>query len=304
MFDNIIPGFGGFLLGLIPPLIYVYGDRSSFIFAMLIIVIIMFVCGFIAIHGVRESDELKEIFIRGYETADKKSFIETLKIVFRRRSFIIFILSYVIFQTAYTLYLASEIYFMKDVLRLEYSYAIYTAIATYLGFIISIPLWAKVVKKFKNAKTFTFSFLIIGLAFLPLLWITTIEEAIIYSFIGGFGFGCFYYVEMMVMADVHDDIATVMGKRQESTLLGISTLFERLALIFQVIIIGVVHIVTAYNPDPNAKQTPLAIWGIRIHAALIPAILCFAGFILLLKWYDLKDQKKKTMLSKLKEMGL
>ena len=72
----------------------------------------------------------------------------------------------------------------------------------------------------------------------------------------------------------------------------------------QAIIFGLVHILTAYNPDPYAKQTPLAIWGIRIHSGLIPSLLGFVGFFILLKWYDLKGEKKQEMLTKLKEMGL
>ena len=304
LYDNIIPGLGVFVLGLIPPLLIVYGDRSTYILAVLIIAIIMVVCAIFSIPGVSESDELKEVFIRGYEKAERISFFKTLKTVFKQRNFVIFIASYVIFTTAYTLYLASQIYFMKDVLGLPLYYAVYTAIATYIGFIISIPLWSKVVKKLKNANTYTLSFLIVGLCLLPQLWITTIEEAIIYSFIGGFGFGCFYYVEMMTLADVNDEVATVLGKRQESTLLGISMFFERLSLIFQAIIFALIHILTAYNPDPHAKQTSLAIWGIRIHSALIPSLLSFIGFIILLKWYDLKGEKKHAMLNKLKDMGL
>jgi len=304
LYDNIIPGLGVFVLGLIPPLLIVYGDRSTYILAVLIIAIIMVVCAIFSIPGVSESDELKEIFIRGYEKAERISFFKTLKTVFKQRNFVIFIASYVIFTTAYTLYLASEIYFMKDVLGLPLYYAVFTGIATYIGFIISIPIWSKVVKKLKNANTYTLSFFIVGLCLLPQLWITTIEEAIIFSFIGGFGFGCFYYVEMMTLADVNDEVATVIGKRQESTLLGISMFFERMSLIFQAIIFALVHILTAYNPDPHAKQTSLAIWGIRIHSALIPSLLCFIGFIILLKWYNLKGERKHAMVTKLKDMGL
>ena len=108
----------------------------------------------------------------------------------------------------------------------------------------------------------------------------------------------------MTFADVNDEVSTVFGKRQESTLLGISMFFERLSLIFQAIIFTLIHILTAYNPDPHAKQTALAIWGIRIHSALIPSLLSIVGFFILLRWYSLKGEKKQAMLAKLKEMGL
>ncbi len=61
---------------------------------------------------------------------------------------------------------------------------------------------------------------------------------------------------------------------------------------------------TGYNPDPQAKQTPLAIWGIRIHMALIPFLLGLIGFIILMKWYDLEKEKTIVIKQKLKQLGL
>jgi Na+/melibiose symporter-like transporter len=77
-----------------------------------------------------------------------------------------------------------------------------------------------------------------------------------------------------------------------------------MAFIFQVIILVLIHITFGYNPDPEAKQTALAIWGIRVHMALIPAILAIVAFFIVLKWYDLKGEKKQAIQTKMKEMGL
>jgi Na+/melibiose symporter-like transporter len=65
-----------------------------------------------------------------------------------------------------------------------------------------------------------------------------------------------------------------------------------------------VHVITGYNPDPGAIQTQLAIWGIRIHMALIPFILTFIGFFIMFKWFDLKGEKKERIFEQLKEKGL
>jgi Na+/melibiose symporter-like transporter len=75
-------------------------------------------------------------------------------------------------------------------------------------------------------------------------------------------------------------------------------------LIFQVFVIAIVHYATGYNPDPHATQTPLAVWGIRIHAALIPFLLGLLGFIVLLKWYDLEREETIVIKQKLKQLGL
>ena len=77
---------------------------------------------------------------------------------------------------------------------------------------------------------------------------------------------------------------------QEEMLAGILTLFFQFALIFQVIILTIVH--TVYNPDPKTIHTYLAQIGIRIHLAIIPYKLCFIVFYILFKWYNLEEKKK------------
>ena len=59
-----------------------------------------------------------------------------------------------------------------------------------------------------------------------------------------------------------------------------------------------------YNPDPYARQTPLAQLGVRFHMALIPAVLCFIAFLILLKWYDLEGEKKERLFTELEKKGL
>jgi Na+/melibiose symporter-like transporter len=80
--------------------------------------------------------------------------------------------------------------------------------------------------------------------------------------------------------------------------------FFRVAFLVQGVVIMVVHIATAYNPDPNAVQTPLAIWGIRVHTGLIPAILMIVISLIVYKWYDLTGERKESMLKELKAKGL
>jgi Na+/melibiose symporter-like transporter len=109
---------------------------------------------------------------------------------------------------------------------------------------------------------------------------------------------------MPVASDTMDEVATEMGRRQDGTLQGIRNFFFRIAIVVQGVVITVIHIVTNYNPDPNATQTPLAIIGIRIHAGLIPALLMLTISLIVYKWYTLEGEKKAEMVRKLKDMGL
>jgi len=301
---TIIVGFGALALTLIPTFFIVYGDRSSWALAMFIAVVVMLVFVLISISSVRESEELKEIFIRGYETAEKVSYFKTLKSAFRQKNFRVIIFNYLLFSIANMLYYANEIYFLKDVLGVPYSWAFYLYIANFGGYIISIPFWNWVAKKLGHVKTFTLGCLLVGVGYLPLLFITSVEVAIIYYFVSAWVWGCYYIMLFPIWSDVFDEFAVKTGKRQEASLTGIRTFFERMALIIHVVIIGVVHILTGYNPDPNAIQTPRAVLGIRILIGLIPTICLISAFFVVVIWYDLKDEKKEVMIAKMKEMKL
>jgi GPH family glycoside/pentoside/hexuronide:cation symporter len=133
---------------------------------------------------------------------------------------------------------------------------------------------------------------------------TTLFEVIIVIFIRGFFYGAVLISLNPLFADVNDENTLTVGKHQEGTLAGIRTFFYRFSLIFQALIFAVIHYATGYNQDPHAIQSPLAIWGIRIHAALIPFILGLIGFIIMMKWYDLEKEKTIVFKQKLKQLKL
>ena len=110
------------------------------------------------------------------------------------------------------------------------------------------------------------------------------------------------FINYAIFADVNDEVALTMEKRLESTLAGIRTVIYRISIVFEAIVIATVHILTNYSP--GATQTELALLGVRVHGAVIPAILCFISFLILIRWYDLKDDKKEALFAALKEKGL
>jgi Na+/melibiose symporter-like transporter len=143
-----------------------------------------------------------------------------------------------------------------------------------------------------------------GLSLIPFLWITSLEEAIIFSILRGFADSASYIVLLMILSDVYDEVTLATGKHQEATLQGIHNFFTRTAVILQAVIIATIHIVTGYNPNPHAVQTANALWGIRIHMALIPAICHLLAGIIILFLYDLKGEKQMILKNKLREKGL
>ncbi|MFX1337862.1 MAG: MFS transporter [Promethearchaeota archaeon] len=302
--QNIIPNTGTFLLSLIPPFLLIYGDRNSMITIVAIVLTIIFFCAFFLIPGIRESEEIKDRYLKGYDDQERESFWKLMKIAFHHKNYVIALMTYALYLAAYGLWLTSSIYFIKDVLRLPFRVTVYLQLAIFLGFTGFVPFWANVAKRLGHVKTYTLGCLLVSLTLLPTLWITTLWEAILYNFIGAFGFGCFYIMLYPIASDTYDEITADIGKHQEATLSGIRTFFFRTSLITIGLVISAVHILTGYNPDPDATQTPLAIWGIRIHMGLIPSLMMLFAFILMYKYYDLKDEKKQAMITKLRELGL
>ena len=274
LINNIVPRVLGMPLGFITFIIVEYGNRASYLLAACIVSIILVFVFILFIPGIRETEKMKERFIHGFMSLGG------------------------------TLYAASGIYFMKDVLDLPLYYAMYTGLAGFIGLMLFIPFWADVLRKIGQAKTMEISLLLIGVAFLPILWMKTLIEAIIYGFLGGVFSGGFWIALGPVAADVNDEFTITNEVHQEGTLSGISTFFFRLALIFQAAIFAFIHIITGYNPNPNADQTSLAIWGIRVHMGLIPSLLAFLSFLVMYLWYDLTGEKQLALKGKLKELGL
>jgi len=301
--NSILPQALVTTINIIVPIFYVYGDRSTVILAEIIVVFILSIFAILLIPSIRESEELKERFLRGYEKSGRDPFFKTMKTAFQQRDFVALLIVVMLFSTAWTLHLASHIYFTKDILRMPLTIAIYTYTASFLGFALFIPFWANIAKKYGHVKTMKIGALLVAIALTPGMWITTLWETILFQFVGGIAFGGFVIMIGPSTADVNDEFTVTTKKHQEGSLAGIRTFFFRFALIFQAIILTVVHLLTGYNPDPHAVQTPLAQWGIRMHLALIPSFLTLIGFFILYKFYDLKGDKKtliKTQLRKLK----
>ncbi|MHA1723408.1 MAG: MFS transporter [Promethearchaeota archaeon] len=304
IYTQIMPVLFGFIIGLVPLVFIEYGNKSSFEMVGLLLFLILGILFIVSIPGIKESEEVKERYLQGYKNKKTISFFKLIKIAMTRKNFMLSLLAYTLYTAAYTLYQASIIYFVKDILRLELDVAIFFNISYFLGALISAPLWGRFAKRVGHITTYILGLLLMGVSFFPLLWISTLIEVIVYSVLGGIANSCFTIMVMPIVSDCYDEVSVIIGKHQEATLLGIRNFFIRISLILQGIIISLVHVLTGYNPNPNAIQTRLALFGIRIHMGLIPTILCILGALGMIFWYDLKGEKKKVIQQKLQEMGL
>lgn len=300
----IFPGMILFFLMVLPLFIIKYGDKSSFVLNAIVSAIVMAICMIFLIPGIRETKEVKMRYIQGYENTERISFLSMMAISFKQKNFTVSLISSTLVSIATALNMASAIYFFKDVLGLPIIYSIYPTVAYFVALMITVPYWVSFAIKHGIVKTYILGVFLSALTYLPYLWVTTLEETIIYGVARGIAGSCFSVMLLPLIADCYDEVTLACGKHQEATLLGIRTIFMRSSIIFQALIFGYIHVITGYNPDPGATQTALAIWGIRIHRGLIPLILCLGATLVMILWYDLKGEKKIAMKSKMRELGL
>ncbi len=292
------------LVQVISSFMLVYGDPASFVRFATVATIVLFVMVILLFTGIRESEAMKQMFIASYEKEGKIGFFKTMKVSLKTKNFSISLLGYCCQITAMTLWGAAEIFMFKDVYQLDMTYSALPRIVGVLCVIGSIPFWSNYARKHGFKKTYWVAFILHGLAFIPFLFITDYLYIIIFYGIMYLFYSGEVIMLMPVASDTYDLVATRVGQRVDATMVGVRTFFYRVAFFIQAIVFFIIQTITLYNPDPHAVQTPLAQWGIRVEAALIPALILIGAGIIFRKFYTLEGAEKEALVKKLKDMGL
>ncbi len=306
---TLLLGFGVTGLGIVANIMIEYGDVASFQRFAIIVTILMTILMVLLFLGIKESDEMKEMFIQSFEKVEEVSFMKTMKAALKTKNFTVSLAGYTCQITAMTLIGASAIYMYKDVWQLDYSYAVLPAIAGLLTFLLLIPFWSNFARKHGFKRTYWTCFILHGLSYLPFLFISNDIPnfyllVIIFSVISGIFYSGEVIMLMPVASDTYDLVSSNVGRRVDATLVGVRTFFFRISFIIVAVVIGVLHLATGYDPNPYATQTLVAMWGIRIHAYLIPALMLIIMGIIFRKHYTLEGAEKEALVKKLKDMGL
>ena len=303
---TLLMGFGVTGLGIVSNLLIVYGDPSSFVRFAMIVVIIMVVLIVIIMLGIKESEEMKQMFIESVEKAETTGFFKTMKTALTTKNFVVSLAGYTVQITAMTLINTSQIYMYKDVYGLDYSFGVIPAIAGLVSFLLFIPFWSNYTRKHGFKQTYWLCFVLHGLSLIPFLFIVDYIYIIIFGFISGIFYSGEVTMLMPVASDTYDLVSSKMERRVDATLVGIRTFFFRVAFIIVAVAIGVTHIITFYDPYTTVlqDQTLLATWGVRVHAYLIPIIMYIIMGFIFRKFYTLEGSEKEALVRKLKDLGI
>jgi Na+/melibiose symporter-like transporter len=277
-------------------------NPSSFTIAALISVIVLIISLLIFFPGSRESDEIIDRFIIGYEKAEKISFFKTVKIAIKQKNFMLALFTYILFMIAMGLVNMNSVSFVSDVLKQpDQKIRITESFLMFASSLITMPIWYIATKKIENSTLFSLGLLVFGFVVLLNLFIVNVFQFFITAIFRGAAIAMFLIMLSPIFADCYDEIAVKTKKHQQATLLGVRNFFLKISVSVQSLIIASIHIITAYNPSTPSGE---ALFGLRLIQGLFPFLFCLLGGLIFYKWYDLKGEKKQEIMQKLHDMGL
>jgi GPH family glycoside/pentoside/hexuronide:cation symporter len=306
---RIVQGFATFLgiLGIVlsavlPPM-WVTKESESYRIMALLSVGIGFLLFLIILPGIYEDKHVREIYRKrkAKVTEDHKvSFLKTVKTLFSNRNFV----GKITFQFGYymstTVLQASALYVLVFLLDKPESDLILLMAPMLVGALVSTPFWLLVANKVNNNKKISLvAGILMFISYIPMIFVTRIEGWMLCLLFFGITLGGQWFMDPPTFADILDDAAVKTGKHQESVYYGFQTFILRFAGAFQAIIFSIVHILTTFPEGVNSLEDfllesdnpALALFGIRIHGAIIPAIVILITIFVFWKMYNLSPEK-------------
>jgi Na+/melibiose symporter-like transporter len=183
-----------------------------------------------------------------------------------------------------------------------------------VGALVSTPLWVRISQRVNdNKKMSIVAGLLMVASFIPMVFAVTRWQWVATLALFGVSLGGQWFMDPPTMGDVLDDAAVRTGKREQSIYYGFQTFITRFGEALKAATIAVAHIATGFvvgYPTLAGQQAAnpggwrLVILGIRVHTAIVPALLVLTMTIIFWRRYDLTPQKAAENRKKLEEMGI
>lgn len=294
-------GIIGITIGaLVPPLFIDDAYPGTFIIQAVILAVIGLVVITLAIPGCREDRETIDLYLE--KEREKTPFFKTMKTALSQKSFLVFIITYFLYRSLVVSFQSSVPYLVEFVLQEEETMVTILSAGFLIGALFSSPLWARLAQKSNDNKK---AMLISSSCMVIFTLLLAIIDQWTFFFIGmiiwGIGLGGYWTMISPVLADIIDESVVKTEKRQEGIYNGFLQFFGRLGILFQAVTFTLVHILTGFDVDPFAS---LAVFGIKLHMAIIPAIVMLIGTIVFWKFYKLTPDKVKDHQDRVIELKL
>jgi GPH family glycoside/pentoside/hexuronide:cation symporter len=288
--------------GAVVPTFFVrYGRPESYLKNALIFAAAGCFAAILLLPGVRETPEMIQRYLdQEARRSEAPSLVKQLKEALKRRNFLAFIILYFFYQSA-TISMTASIHYVGDYLLNGSSTTLIFA-GMLAGALAGIPVWLLLRKKIpSNQVLLSLSAGALALFCIPILFVTGYYGFVASMFVWGLAFGGFWMLMTPAMADVIDEIVVSTGKRDDGVYIGFRAFAGRLAYAVQAVSFWLVHVFTDFSSSPRGAK---ALLGIRIHTALIPAILLLIGVGIFLRLNTLTAEDAHRTREELKRRKL
>jgi GPH family glycoside/pentoside/hexuronide:cation symporter len=297
---TLIGIFGIAAGAVVPTFIVKYGVPSTYLTTAAVFAAAAILLALLLLPGVRETPAMIARYLEQERNrAEAPSFWSQLREAFKVRDFMGFILLYLFYQAA-TLSMTASIHYVGDYIVGRSTTLIFAGML--VGALASVPVWLAVGKRVKSRQTLLAAAAgALALLCLPLVFVTGYWGFVAAMFGWGLAFGGFWLMMTPAMADVIDEIVARTGRRDDGIVLGFRAFFGRLAYAVQALSFWLVHKATRFAEDPRSAD---AQFGIRVHTALIPAVLLAVGVVVFLRLNTLDAKKAEAYRAELAAKGL
>lgn len=291
------------VIGTILPLILIIdGDPSSYWKAGLLLVGIGSIIFFLSLPGIKES---KIMIDRALQIKEKEPFFSNIKKAMQMKNFRTTVFVTVLNTTFNACLISSTLYWVNFVLMLPQDSQGGTILvaAWFLSVVISIPIWNLVISKIGTKKTMIVGLFSSAVCSLPILFVSSLNGATICMVLLGVTMSASFLSLMLMFADSVDEASLNAKKRMEGLYAGVFVFFDRLGYVIQTLIFTIVHIVTNFNAEADQISSQ-AKAGILASFSWIPALGLFLAVYLTWKNYNLDDKKMHEIKTRLEELEL
>jgi len=298
-----ILGIIGLVLAFVVPSLFFIDTlvAQTYVDAAIMSVILGFVFFLFVIPGIYEDKKVRKLYQQRKEAGiaeEVEPFFKSAKRVISDRTVMMKILHFFGYQVGAVMLQTSALYVSFNILLMGDEAIIFLLGAMLLGALVSTPIWTLVAQKVNdNRKIAIVAGILMFISFIPMIFATDLIVWMIILIFFGIALGGHWYVDPVTMGDVLDDVAIRTGKSQQAIYYGFQAFFIKFGQSFIAITIALSHSLTGYIPGVP-EQDPLALFGVRIHVAIIPAIV--VGVTLILFWIFYPLTKEKVAENKIK----
>jgi GPH family glycoside/pentoside/hexuronide:cation symporter len=216
-----------------------------------------------------------------YARSRPPGFLRALTCVLRHRAFLVFLGIAFLGRLALTTVSATVPFYASYALNLGPRGASWLLGSALLAALASMAIWVRLLARWGARRTLLVSQLLVGTALAPLMFVRSLEAAVLACIVTGFTLAGLLITPDVMLADIVDADHIQTGQRHEGTYFGVMNFVNRLPNVLQALLIGEMLTLAGFDAS-LAAQPGTVLVGLRGTVSLVPAAAM--ALALLLTW--------------------